>query len=92
MKNIQEKKMIKVWIIKYALTQGIFERSAEICFYGDSSGNMVVVPGRFDQYYHGKGKEWCEDYESAKQRAEQMKINKIKNLKKQIEKLEKLKF
>lgn len=92
MKNIQQKQLIKVWITKYALTQDIFEKEVEICLNSDPTGNMVKANDNFSEYYHGEGKEWHRDYESAKEKAEQMRLDKIKSLKKQIEKLEKLQF
>lgn len=44
------------------------------------------------QYYHGKGDEWHETKESAIAKAEEIRKKKINSLKKQIEKLEKMKF
>lgn len=82
---------MKVWITKYALTQGIDEVEAEIC-----DSNMIKVKARgtgcIDEYYHGKGKEWHLDRESAVKKAEEMKLKKIASLEKQIKKLKELKF
>ena len=42
--------------------------------------------------YHGEGKEWHRTKEAALVRAEKMRQKKIASLKKQIEKLERMKF
>jgi len=42
--------------------------------------------------YFGEGKDWHRTKESAIKRAEKMKINKIANVKKQLEKLKEMKF
>lgn len=85
---------MKVWITKYALTQGVYEAEViDDCRDTDPSGNMIAVKEEsFTPYYHGKGKEWHETKESAISKAEQMRQKKISSLKKQIEKLEKMKF
>lgn len=78
---------MKVWITKYALTQGIFEAEAD-----ESEifrGMIAVSPFEF---YHGEGKEWHKTKESAISRAEEMRKKKISSLKKQIKKLENMKF
>lgn len=86
---------MKVWITKYALTQGIYE--AEVinnCLTTDPSGNMIEVKekNKINSYYHEKGKEWHETKESAIKRAEEMRRKKIASLRKQIERLDKMKF
>ena len=78
---------MKVWITKYALTQGIIETEAE-----EVSDNMIRVPGRFAAYFHGEGKDWHKTLESAKDRAEITRYKKIQTLFLQCEKLRKLKF
>lgn len=79
---------MKVWITKYALTQGIFEEEAED--YGD--GFVKVTKKGFLDSYYKKGKDWHKTKESAIAKAEEMREKKIASLKKQIEKLEKIKF
>lgn len=79
---------MKVYITKYALSQGIFEVDGEV---------SELFPDTFDArgylgYFHGDGKEWHRTRESAIKRAEEMRKKKIASLKKQIEKLEKMKF
>ena len=85
---------MKAWITKYALTQGII--GVEIidnCLSADPTGNMIKIrDGNINTYYHGKGNEWHETKESAIKKAEEMRQKKIASLKKQIEKLERMKF
>lgn len=80
---------MKVWITRYALTKGIIE--SEVIYCGD---DMVRErkQGCFPIYYHGEGHEWHKTKESAIAKAEEMRKKKIASLKKQIEKLEKMKF
>lgn len=87
---------MKVWVTKYALTQGILEKEVEICS-SDVSGHMIKITGTGigwspSEYYYGNGKEWHETKESAIKMAEFMRLKKIESLKKQIIKLEKMKF
>jgi hypothetical protein len=80
---------MKVYITKYALTAGIMEVEAK----GTVQEDMVLyrpADACYDQYAHNG--EWCKDIDSAKAKAEQMRIAKIASLKKQIAKLEKLEF
>lgn len=79
--------MFKVWITKYALTQGIIEEEVEKC-----DSNMIVVEKKYPEFYHGQGREWHLDKESAIKKAEQMRQKKINSLKRRIDKLEKMKF
>jgi len=77
---------MKVFITKYALTKGILE------FEVTEKDDMVSVGGNFLHNFHGEGKEWHRSINEARIRAEQMRLNKISQLKKQIQKLEKLKL
>lgn len=85
---------MKVWITKYALTKGIIETDVyEECLGTDPSGNMISVKSNgYVSYFHGKGNDWHTTKESAIQKAEEMRKKKISSLKKQIEKLEKMRF
>lgn len=77
---------MKIWITKYALTRGIIEREVE-----DRGDGIVKDDSSYiTSYYHKK--DYCLDYESAIAKAEEMRKKKIESLKKQIEKLEKMKF
>ena len=79
---------MKVWITKYALTKGILE--IECVKIGDAG--VREVGNSFPTYYHGEGNEWHRTKESAIKKAEEMRQKKIESLKKQIEKLEKMRF
>lgn len=79
---------MKVWITKYALTQGILERS--IRSFDDETAEDITG-GHLRAKYYYKG-EWHESKISAIAKAEEMRKKKISSLKKQIEKLEKIKF
>ena len=80
---------MKAWITKYALTSGIQEIEAE----GSESGNMIREVGQSAYgYYHGRGKEWHLSYAEAAVRAEEMRLAKIKSVKKQLAKLEAMSF
>ena len=85
---------MKVWITKYALTRGIeeitsddvsrifIEKNGDLVMYGKSG--MFPVIYNTDNYYLDK--------QSAIQKAEEMRQKKIDSLKKQIEKLERMRF
>ena len=75
---------MKVYITKYALTRGILEADAEL---NPRFPTMVST-----NLGHFHGKDWHETKEAAIYRAEEMRTKKIASLKKQIEKLEALKF
>jgi hypothetical protein len=47
---------MRVFITKYALTQGILEKEGEV---SNTAASMLVVKGdRYPDYFHGEGKEW----------------------------------
>lgn len=79
---------MKAWITKYALTTGIFEITAEITEDGAAYDMHTSIP----TFFHGEGREWHRTKESAIAKAEEMRKKKIASLKKQIEKLEGMKF
>jgi hypothetical protein len=87
----------KVYITKYALTEGIIEKAfAEL--YADVTApeisTMIIVRAvqnnTLDMYFHKP--DWYLTKEEAVERAEEMKKKQIKALKKKIERLEKLVF
>lgn len=78
----------KVYITKYALTQGIYEMKVE----GKSDDGKSVYGKAWNEAFYGEGKEWCRTKEEAIRRAEEIREKKIDSLKKQIEKLKTLKF
>lgn len=78
----------KIFVFKYALTKGIIEVDAEIKqgIYSEftkvkNQGNLIYLD---KDYVHTK--------EEALKKAEDMRLKKIESLKKQIVKLEKMKF
>jgi hypothetical protein len=88
-------KTFKVWITKYALTQGIHEVGVRECLDVRPDGDMVErdPPSSFGGIcYHGKGRDWHETKEGAIACADEMRRKKIASLKKQIAKLEKINF
>ena len=82
-----EKDLITVFVTKFALTRGVFGKEVRI---SRSAPDMAVTLDRWAMYLH-KG-EWFLTEEEAKADAENRRKKKIVSLKKQIEKLEKLKF
>ena len=81
---------MKVWITKYALTQGIFEIEAEEC--GMGFPGMIQPKEEHPSHCHEEGKDWHRSKDSAVKRAEEMRQKKISSLRKKLEKLEKMKF
>lgn len=79
---------MKVWITKYALTEGVFEADAEIIASGIISAAWEKG-AKCNNFFQG---EWSESKDDAISKAEKMRQKKIASLKKQIEKLEKMKF
>jgi hypothetical protein len=83
---------MKVFVTKYALTQGILEVEVE----GEPTvGDMVVSipkPGNYRDCFHGEGKDWHRTLDAARERAEKMRLAKVASLKKSIAKFERLKF
>ena len=79
---------MKVWITKYALTDGIIEAEGEP--YGlewvSASWDSGYRCGDFEQG------EWFDTKERAIKKAEEMRQKKIASLKNQIEKLERMRF
>ena len=84
---MSDRKRITAWVTKYALSDGV--RRAEVEVVGDG---MVKhrVPGAFDTYLHGEGREWHREWVSAVAKARAMRDSKIASLKKQLAKLQAL--
>ena len=83
-------KEIQAWVTKYALTDGIKCIVGEI---SDCAPNMIseIKSGTWlSSCFHGK--DWHKTEAEAIARAEQMRVEKIASLKKQIAKLEAMKF
>jgi len=83
---IMEEKTITAYITKYALTRGIVAITSRLRVGSD----LITTNEKYPQYLH-KGN-WFSTEEEAKVDAENRRKKKIASLKKQIEKLEKLKF
>ncbi|MCK5612937.1 hypothetical protein KAR91_64280 [Candidatus Pacearchaeota archaeon] len=88
---MKEEKMFTVWVTKNALTSGIGKHEAETTH----SEDMVCVRGNkangeYDQHFHGK--DWHTSEKAAKERAEEMRIKKLKSLDKQMKKISALVF
>jgi hypothetical protein len=82
---------MKVFITRFALTGGIIEKDdAEPC----SSEGMIKVPsmGPHVFFHGGDGRDWHATRESAVKKAEEMRAKKIASIKKQLAKLESMKF
>lgn len=79
---------MKVYITKYALTQGILEQEAVLR--GESNTTIVVPSTYYPATYHKPY--WYTDKEDAIKHAESMRIKKIASLKRSLNKYEKLKF
>lgn len=88
---------MKVWITKYALTDGIVEGEliAKHRMEDDYTKEFKILylckNLQGDQFYLKKD-EFYYSLDSARFKAEQMRQEKIANLKKQIEELEEMKF
>lgn len=76
------------YITKYALTAGIMKRDVEDCF--DMAPDMVCsTDGRFTTYHRD---DWHRTESEALAKAEDMRHRKIVSLRKQIAKMEALRF
>ena len=79
---------MKVWITKYALTDGIIEADAEV-------GGFDTITATWDngtRCENFKREEWWQTKKCAIEHVEDMRQKKIASLKKQIEKLERMRF
>ena len=75
---------MKLWITRWALTRGIFEVEGEICKH-----NANCVTFAFEGREQGaSGLEWHRNPEDACHRVSEMLVKKIKNLTRQISRLE----
>jgi len=75
------------WITKYALTSGILEYETSISGIGD--GGMICAENSY-QCFHKPY--WHDTEVEALAHADQLRLKKIASLKKQIERLEALRF
>lgn len=82
---------VTAWVTKDAMSVGIIKVSGEVRH--DVSSTMFIYRSagdRYDTYVHGK--EWHRTKQAALARAEEMRVKKIKALKKRLTELEALKF
>lgn len=75
---------MKIWITKWALTQGIIEAEAT-----DEGDGYAKVKGDYSLY---RRDEWYRSKEDAIKHSEVLRDKKIKSLEKQILKIKNLKF
>ena len=79
--------VLDVWVTKYALTQGIFKCKADV----KANETLITVKtASYPTYYHKPY--WHLTEKEAQEHARLMKERRIRSLKKQIDKLEKLEF
>ena len=76
---------MKAYIVKYVLTKGIYEVDGEI------EDDVLRVRNKCESLLYFKN-EWVKTKEEALKFAEDKRVKRIKSLKKQIEKLENIKF
>jgi len=79
--------MTKIYVTKYSLTAGITEHDASI---SDDTSVASFRENGYWHYFHGKDFQLTK--EDAINRAEEMRIKKLKSLDKQIKKLSALNF
>lgn len=79
---------MKVWITKYALTKGIMEFDLDKDAISTRSPDMI----EYAPYHYARGNDWHREYNSAVMRAREMQTNKIASLKKQLERIQRLRF
>ena len=80
---------MKAYILNHCLSSGmIFEVEAER--YSDDT--ICIGKSVSTQYFHCEGRGWCSTPEAALAKAEEMRARKIVSLKKQIKKLEAVRF
>lgn len=77
----------KIYITKYALTKGILTTTADAFTINDDGKGVWFEEGIIVDF-----PDWHWHVEDAIARAEELRLNKIKALKKNLEKLEKLDF
>lgn len=79
---------MKVYITKFALTQGILAVDAEI----NQGESMATYRPAGSFAIHAHGPDWWETPDEARRRAEVVRDKKVAALRKQIETLEALRF
>ena len=80
------------YITKYALTKGILEVGGDVSLNFPDMFNVEREGRPLYQSFHGHGRDWHLNRVSAVVRARDMRDAKIKSLRAQIERLEKMEF
>lgn len=83
---MENKKLTKVFLVKYCLTDGILTEAEGVV---DEDGKSVRVKGYYNGFY---GKDWSLDKETATKMAKEKQKKKIATLQKQIKKIESITF
>ena len=83
---------MKVWITKYALTQGIFERDVEQSKENPSMVTYQQDKSSYSEYYHGEGRDWHLTQTDAVKRANEMREKAIASAEKKIATLKEMIF
>ena len=81
-----EVQVARIYITKYALTQGILIADAEIKPEYKGMATTRKTPGSIQQHFHGK--DWHYTIEEAEKRVEEMVRKRVDRLKKELKKLE----
>jgi len=76
---------MKVWVTKYALTQGLFEMNAEIVNRGELH---IYAKGKTPMGRNLFTREWTKTREEAVTKAEAMRTARLKQLKAAIKKMQ----
>ena len=85
--------MTRHWITKYALTDGVLHLDGAYAQPGGYLSKEGVWHGSWDERRHFYGpSDWHLSREAAATKAEDMRVKKLASLRKQIAKLEKLRF
>ena len=79
-------KLATFFVTKYALTKGILQIRGRVC--EPSYGRMLQQDGKSNAYFHGQ--DWHTTLEEARMRASEMRVARIKALKRELAKLEAL--
>lgn len=77
-----EKRSFVGYVTKYALSDGI----QKIELFDSYVAGTVTGPGKYPINYSGEGVEWHTTYASARDRAEKLRVAKVKSLEKSIAK------
>jgi hypothetical protein len=83
---------MKVFVTKYALTQGITEAEVDRSPLHPDMVCSSATKTWDRSYYHGEGKEWHQTRSAAVEQAEKLRLNKIRLLKQRIKQLETMEF